>query len=406
MLHEFKLKNFYSFADEVTVSFCVGQHAPDNSLFLVAPSGQRLSRMLTAIGPNASGKTNLLKGLSFLKWFMLMSFRMLDPKETLPVDRFAFAKDPQTAMSFRLVFEINGGVYQYEVEIVGDQVTREILERKTDRNFGYLFRREWNATTKSVDIREQNLAFDVDAVKTLVRDNCSLLSVLHQTENKALQPVFDYLDDMQTNVDRWGRDPHRSAEHLGHLLAAAKFFHKHPDYKADAERLLTGKLDFGLSGIAIQEEKYKSSDKGEPGVLFVPYGLHKVDGHEYRLALMEESSGTQNSFVLLHKLLPVLRTGGLAVIDEFEVDLHPQMISPILDLFLDPETNPKNAQLLFSTHSIEVLRKLDKTQVLLVDKDERCRSHVCRLDEIKGVRRDVDLYAKYMSGAYGAVPNI
>jgi predicted ATPase len=109
---------------------------------------------------------------------------------------------------------------------------------------------------------------------------------------------------------------------------------------------------------------------------------------------------------LLHQLLPVLHTGGLAVIDEFEVDLHPQMIPPILDLFCDPETNPHNAQLFFSTHSVEVLRKLDKTQVLLVDKDSKCESYVCRLDEIKGVRRDVDLYAKYMSGAFGAVPNV
>jgi len=138
----------------------------------------------------------------------------------------------------------------------------------------------------------------------------------------------------------------------------------------------------------------------------VPYGVHRVSNKTYKLPLLSESSGTQNSFVLLHLLLPVLQTGGVAVIDEFEVNLHPQMITPILDLFLDPETNPHNAQLFFSTHSIEVLRKLDKTQVLLVEKDDLCRSHACRLDEIKGVRRDVDLYAKYMSGAFGAVPKI
>ena len=138
----------------------------------------------------------------------------------------------------------------------------------------------------------------------------------------------------------------------------------------------------------------------------MPYGIHRVEGKDYGLPLMMESSGTQNSFILLHKLLPVLQTGSLAVIDEFEVDLHPQMIPPVLDLFLSPQTNPKNAQLLFSTHALEVFRKLDKTQILLVEKDANCRSHVCRLDEIKGVRRDVDLYAKYMSGAFGAVPNV
>lgn len=39
MLHEFSLRNFYSFADEAAVSFRVGEHAPDNELFFTAPSG-------------------------------------------------------------------------------------------------------------------------------------------------------------------------------------------------------------------------------------------------------------------------------------------------------------------------------------------------------------------------------
>jgi len=406
MLHEFTLKNFCSFAGEATVSFCVGEHAPDNTLFSLAPTGQRVSKILTAIGPNASGKTNLLKGLAFLRWYMLMSFRMLDPKHRIPVDRFMFCKDPDPVQVFRLVFEAGGSLYRYDLEITAERVTREVLERKADRNYRYLFKREWNPATSETEIREQDLGFDVGAVKGLVRDNASLISTLNQINNKALEPVFTYLDNMQTNVDRWGREPHRPVEHFGLILAAAEFFHKNPVYKEEAERLLAGKLDLGLSGIGIKEEKIKTQDKGEPGTVYLPYGEHRVDGKDYDLPFMAESSGTQNTFVLLHQLLPVLHTGGLAVIDEFEVDLHPQMIPPILDLFCDPETNPHNAQLFFSTHSVEVLRKLDKTQVLLVDKDSKCESYVCRLDEIKGVRRDVDLYAKYMSGAFGAVPNV
>ena len=82
------------------------------------------------------------------------------------------------------------------------------------------------------------------------------------------------------------------------------------------------------------------------------------------------------------------------------------MIPPILQLFFDPVTNPKNAQLLFSCHSVDVLNSLDKTQVVLVEKDSECRSSAWRLDEMKGVRRDENLFAKYNAGAYGAVPNV
>jgi hypothetical protein len=42
----------------------------------------------------------------------------------------------------------------------------------------------------------------------------------------------------------------------------------------------------------------------------------------------------------------------------------------------------------------------------LVEKDKNCQSEAWRLDEVKGVRSDDNLYAKYMAGAYGAVPEL
>jgi len=409
MLHEFSLRNFYSFEDEAKVSFCVGEQAPDNDLFFDAASGLRLSKMLAAIGPNASGKTNLMKGLPFLRWFMLHSFRGLEAKDQIPVDFFGFTAKKDPLLTFHVVFEVDGSVYRYNIQTTRERVLSEILERKAESNhFSYLFKREWNDATKAVVIQEQGFDLDVPTVKTLIenRHNATLFSTLRQIQHKPLQPLADYFQTMETNVDRWGRETPDPVQHVANILMAAEFFHRHPDHREYLVKLMTEKLDFGVHGITIKEEKYKNPNKTEPDTVYMPYGVHRVEGKDYSLPLMMESSGTQNSFILLHKLLPVLQAGSLAVIDEFEVDLHPQMIPPILDLFLSPETNPKNAQLLFSTHALEIFRKLDKTQILLVEKDENCRSHVCRLDEIKGVRRDVDLYAKYMSGAFGAVPNV
>ena len=82
------------------------------------------------------------------------------------------------------------------------------------------------------------------------------------------------------------------------------------------------------------------------------------------------------------------------------------MLDAILGLFASRKTNPHNAQLLFSSHAIEVLNLLDKRQVMLSEKNEDCESSAIRLDRIEGVRSDVSLYAKYMAGAFGAVPNL
>ncbi|MGJ4748927.1 AAA family ATPase, partial [Leptospira sp. SA-E8] len=128
-------------------------------------------------------------------------------------------------------------------------------------------------------------------------------------------------------------------------------------------------------------------------------------GSRRELHMTEESNGTQTAFKQLRYLLSVLANGGIAVIDELESDMHPHMIQPLLDLFASPHTNPHNAQIIFTSHSIEVMGLLGKSQVFLVEKND-CESAAWRLDTMDGVRSQDNLYAKYMSGAYGAVPKI
>jgi hypothetical protein len=82
------------------------------------------------------------------------------------------------------------------------------------------------------------------------------------------------------------------------------------------------------------------------------------------------------------------------------------MLEPILDLFANAEMNPYDAQLLFSCHAPEVLNILDKSQVILVEKDDQCESAAIRLDKVEGIRADENHYAKYMAGAYGAIPQV
>jgi uncharacterized protein len=164
--------------------------------------------------------------------------------------------------------------------------------------------------------------------------------------------------------------------------------------------------DLGLSEIQLREYNETDAD-GKTKSRRLALGVHRGRGErEYQLSFIRESRGTQAAFVLLSRLIPVLVDGGMAVIDEFESDLHPHMLAPILDLFANPATNPHHAQLLFTSHSMEVLNLLPKSQVILVEKDEFNESQAWRLDDVKGVRSDDNFYAKYMAGAYGAVPRL
>jgi uncharacterized protein len=207
---------------------------------------------------------------------------------------------------------------------------------------------------------------------------------------------------LQTNIAFTGRVPFRAESDLA---AAARHFSQNQAQREEMVRLLKV-WDLGLSDVELRELSIQTPGQ-EPMKVWFPYGIHTSRrGTRHELLFNEESSGTQGAFVLLSRLLDALAVGGLAVIDEFESDLHPYMLEPILDLFANPVTNPHKAQLLFTCHAMEVLNLLHKSQIMLVEKGENCESTAWRMDSVKGIRNDDNFYAKYMAGAYGAVPQL
>jgi predicted ATPase len=134
-------------------------------------------------------------------------------------------------------------------------------------------------------------------------------------------------------------------------------------------------------------------------------GVHQHDGESLEFLFTDESNGTRSAFILLGMILPVLERGGMAIIDEIDNDLHPHLLPHLIDLFKFEHTNPHQAQLIFSCHTPQVLNILKKHQIYLVQKENQ-ESEAWRLDEVVGVRADDNLYAKYMAGAFDAVPNV
>jgi predicted ATPase len=171
-------------------------------------------------------------------------------------------------------------------------------------------------------------------------------------------------------------------------------------------RDLLAKWDLGLEDVTIREHEIPDAT-GAVKSLWLAYGVHRdlARGKEYSLPFAHESSGTQAAFTLLAEILVALEAGGLVVWDELESDLHPHMLEPLLDLFSKPQTNPHNAQIIFTCHAVEVLRLLQKSQVMLVEK-EGLESTAWRLDSLEGVRSDDNRVGRYLAGAYGAVPRL
>jgi AAA15 family ATPase/GTPase len=388
----------------MTADFVVNEKAPKNNGYFLANSGIRLSKIEAVIGANASGKTNLLKVLPFIKWLIADSFN-INPSAPMPVKPFMFGEQKNKPSELSVDFEINGSIFTYsfvlnEKRILFEElkVKNKIKQKMTSKK---IFSREWNDKKGKYDLNDK--AFDLPSgFEKSIRSNASIVSVAWRFEHKRSQEIMDYWKKVKTNVIEagWAGDS-LVTNSSQQLVEALNFYSENTNkiIKKEAEKILS-RFDLGLDSFAIKKEKK------ENGFSINVKVAHSFSGKTEYLPMQYESSGTKQLFVLLKTILLVLGKGGVAVLDELDVNLHPEIVLALYELFIHPETNPNNAQLLFSAHSHLILNKLDKYQIILTEKNGKGGSESWRLNDMSGVRADDNYCAKYIAGAYGAVPKL
>jgi hypothetical protein len=125
-----------------------------------------------------------------------------------------------------------------------------------------------------------------------------------------------------------------------------------------------------------------------------------------------ESEGTRKLFALSALIIDALEHGKTLVIDELDSKLHPFMMTFILNLFHSTEKNPKNAQLIFNTHDVNLLSKrfFRRDQIWFTEKNEYGATELYSLADFKdltdeGINNET-FQNDYFQGRYGAVPFI
>jgi hypothetical protein len=397
MIYSFGGRNFYSFRDAFEVDFRVQPQAGEREIFQTDSVGQKVNTVMAVFGANASGKTHLLQVLGFLQWFILHSAQN-KPDEGMTVGdmTFQFREDRDPVADLYLEFGMDGRHYRYDLSVDTERVRKESLRVMKGR-FACMFEREWDGQA----YRCKTPDFGEHADQVPQRHNASFISTALLLENPVARKFDRFFSTCYGNLCVFGRadthDPDAAT-----LLDTAEFFEENQDHLAWVNQRLAN-FDLGLSGIGMQKTRLLNPD-GKEVERPIPFGIHRHGSKDYRLPLIQESRGTQALFVLLRYILPVLKSGGIAYIDEFEVGLHSHMIPVLVDLFYTSKHNEKGAQLIFSCHSDYIMTQLEKYQIQLVQKDDEGVSTTYRLDEVRGVRNVDNLHAKYHAGAYGGVP--
>ena len=381
MIRKFGVKNFYCFKEGVEINFEFDGHVPDS-----IKKGKDVASILGIKGANGSGKTNIIKALDFLKIFCFSSADT-DLDSQIPFESFATNTD---STEFYVDFEFLGKSYYYELELTKDTVLKETLYRKQSRQT-LILKRDLNQITDSI----QELA-EIKTIK--LRSNASVISLFKKYEFKShmidLKGISSFFGGIITNVNHSGY----ADSNTNLYLLSEKYSQSSPLFDFVKDIIIAA--DKGIKNIEMRENL---NEKGEK--IYFPLFLHETNGESFFLILSEESSGTQRLFEKLIRYWLALENGMLLAIDEFDIHLHAMLLPKILDLFLNPESNPHGAQLIFTAHNTEIIDWLGKYRTILVNKEEN-ESYCYRLDEITGsmIRNDRPIMPLYLEGKIGGVP--
>src|SRR5258708_111956 len=154
MLIEFQVSNFRSFRDKQTFSTVAGsfsEHRDSNTFDPKLPGFGRLLRSCAIYGPNAAGKTNLLRALQFLQGLILNSASST-PATAPPYSPFKFAKSNRAKPSeFQVTFVQNGTRYEYGLAMDADRIREEWLIEYVNPRGRAIFERKYDDKRKQYE---------------------------------------------------------------------------------------------------------------------------------------------------------------------------------------------------------------------------------------------------------------
>lgn len=364
----------------------------------------RLLNAAVIYGPNASGKSNVIKALFSLLQFVKNSKGYpidsdIPYYEPFKLDLGSKERPTRFELSFIGKDEVK---YIYTVEFGRKEVFVETLDFYPKGQQNRLFSRhcidgDFHELLPGGDLKKTGI------VKRVLK-NQLLLSPYRTEPHEQLNDVCRFFQGMEVVNSYNSKKIERLLEDFGKKVIQPQY-----EFLKTSVEGLVSSADTQIDGISVTD--VKSLNDRTRIQIFTKRAIFedgkKIGEIEFDLK-QDDSKGTLRMVAFGGLIFEKFHNGGLVVIDELDSSLHPTFIRYLVQLFSNPDINTKNAQLIFTTHQPLLMDKdmFRSDQIWFTDKNDFGETELYSAQHFDGVREDIPFDKWYMAGKFGALPKI
>jgi len=416
MLIQFSTENYLSFKQEASLNFEAGaiKEFPENVFEPLDFHDVTLLKSIALYGANSSGKSNLLKAFSFARNLIINSSKESQSYESLNVEPFRLSDEGETTASkFDVTFLLKGNRYRYGFSVNAKRIESEWLFVGNKRKQENIFIRSHQDFKLNKILHFGETKNKAVMLTEITRENALFLSVLAQFNIELGINICDWFSKSTIIFDSNNQE---IINYTASLLSKPDFYSRINQIVSNSDLGFTS-IDAKVKDIA---QKYNRNEQfiaalfNEDIKSYQILTKHKkfkdgvYIGNIFFDLMQNESLGTQKYFGLLGPIIQTLLRGSVLLIDELDSRFHPLLLNIILKLFNSKMNNPNGAQLVFTLHNTDPLKKiLRRDQMIFLEKDNYGASTFCSLyEKLPKTRNDASFEKDYLTGKYGAIPNI
>lgn len=396
MILKIEFENFFSIRDRVRIDFRAGNIntslARELRHNVMEWKGVPVLKAVGLFGPNASGKSNIIKSITFCCRMILESHQH-NEGVTFNFEPFKFDGYQEKSSKFLINFVCEDVEYEYSFELTRERIISEslyhypvgrrakIFVRDSDGKYSFGVGAMLKPSDVVINTSEKNL----------------FLSRASSMNREIAQKLYRYfMNQFLLGI-----------VNINDLMVLDSF----NTYKNVILKALEI-CDTDISDIEVRKEQIPAPVM-VPGQTELSYKLidvlrfktyHRNQKHIMFDMDMEESNGTRKLFQILIRLLDVVKNKKSLMMDEFDMGLHTRLADFILDLIHASQ----NSQLLFTSHNTNLIdvKRLRRDQIVFVNKSEHGVTEVYSLYDFKDFRENMDAEKGYIQGRFDAVPYV